>query len=541
MTAELTNELTEDLFELSADVVVVGSGAAATSAAVAASADGASVLILERAELGGTPSLSGCGAWIPNNSQMRALGFDDPKPPALRFMASLAYPALYDPESPTLGLNQNAFDLIDTYYDRGADAIDFLADVGATTFYSDAEVPDYFARHPDNVAPYGRLLKPPERRVSHEGAAAAHLGRMIDFTTAHGGVVRTNHRVVGLLRNEQGEVVGAEVRAGLRTILVRARRAIVFGTGGFLHDPDLRREFLLGPTYGGCAVSSATGDFVRIGMQAGAQLGNMTHAWWYQVVLDQAIENSQTATGFFMPFGDAMFQVNRYGQRVNNEKAPYNERGQVHFAWDGREYCNLVLFCIYDQAVERNPDPTGFRAPIPPVGEEARYVLQGQTFEELALAVDARLAELEDHIGGLRLNPSFVQNLKETVERYNGFARSGIDEDFGRGESPISKVWGGQPQPGAKNTMHPLSATGPYYCILVVAGALDTKGGPVTNTHAQVLDTRNEPIPGLYGAGNCVASPTGQAYWGPGSTIGPAITFGYIAGLQAAQESEKAL
>ena len=179
---------------------------------------------------------------------MRALGLEDPKGPALRLMASLSFPALYDPESPTLGLSDNAFSLIETFYDRGAEAIDFFAEIGATTFYSDEEVPDYFARHPENAAPYGRLLKPPERRIGHDGAAQAHLGRMIDFTTAHGGVVRTNHRVMGLLRNEAGEVVGAEVRAGLRTILVRAKRAIVFGTGGFLHDPELRQQFLLGPT-----------------------------------------------------------------------------------------------------------------------------------------------------------------------------------------------------------------------------------------------------------------------------------------------------
>src|SRR3984957_8677342 len=119
----MTSELTEDLFELSAAVIVVGSGAAATSAAVAAASDGASVLVLERAELGGTTSLSGCGAWIPNNSHMRALGLEDPKDPALRLMASLSYPALYDPDSPTLGLSDNAFSLIETFYDRGAEAI----------------------------------------------------------------------------------------------------------------------------------------------------------------------------------------------------------------------------------------------------------------------------------------------------------------------------------------------------------------------------------------------------------------------------------
>jgi len=537
----MSDGLTEDLFELTADVVVVGSGAAATSAAVAAAADGAGVLLLERAEeIGGTTALSGCGAWIPNNSQMRALGHEDPREPAIRMMASMAYPARYDPESPTLGLADDAYGLIETYYDRGAEAIDFFAEVGATTFYSDDEVPDYFARHPENQAPYGRLLKPPERLVGHDGAAAAHLGRMIDFTTAHGGVVRTNHRVVGLLTNDAGAVVGAEVRAGLRTILVRAKRAVVFGTGGFLHDKELRDQFLLGPTYGGCAVSSSTGDFVRIGTELGAPLGNMTNAWWYQVVLDQAVETSQTAAGFFMPFGDAMLQVNRYGRRVINEKAPYNERGPAHFFWNGHEYPNLVMFHLFDDDVYR--DPSDFmRVPVPHAEDNAQFVISGDTWEELVAAIADRLHHFRRHTGGLALAPEFAANLKATIERFNGFAEAGVDEDGGRGADPIGVVWSGPARPGSKATMHRFRDTGPYHCILAVAGALDTKGGPKTNTRAQVVDGHGDPIPGLYGAGNCVASPTGQAYWGPGATIGCGMVYGYIAGREAAKEPEKPL
>jgi 3-oxosteroid 1-dehydrogenase len=81
--------------------------------------------------------------------------------------------------------------------------------------------------------------------------------------------------------------------------------------------------------------------------------------------------------------------------------------------------------------------------------------------------------------------------------------------------------------------MYPLSPTGPYYCVILGPGALDTKGGPITDEYARVLGVDGEPIPGLFGAGNCIASPAGQAYWGPGGTIGPAITFGYIAARTA--------
>jgi succinate dehydrogenase/fumarate reductase flavoprotein subunit len=534
--------LTEDVFERTADVVVVGSGAAGCAAAVTAARAGAEVLVLERAgAVGGTTALSGGGAWIPNNSLMRARGVEDPKPEAMRLMARLAYPHLFDTDAPFLGIPVDVYGLIEVFYDEGAAAIDSFMAAGAADYYSDMHLPDYYAELPENRAPYGRKISPAIRKVSHDAAGPSLIRQMLDVAEQHGATVRTDHRVVSLLQNNGGDVVGVEVRGGRHAHLVRARQAVVFASGGFLHDPDLVREYLIGPAFGGCAVAGATGDFVRIGIEAGAQLANMGQAWWYQVVLDHAARNRQTAGGLFMPFGDSMIQVNRHGRRVMNEKAPYNERGPVHFSWDGREYPNLVLFQIYDDAVATNPDPIGYRWPIPPPGEKAGYVISGATLDELAANIDIRLERFRSHIGGLRLSPDFVANLRASLDRYNGFARTGVDRDFGRGEAAISHYWSGRAREGANNTMHPFLATGPYHCILLVAGALDTKGGPKINTRAQVLDTHGEPISGLYGAGNCVGSATGQAYWGPGGTIGPALVFGYIAGRHAAKEPEKPL
>jgi succinate dehydrogenase/fumarate reductase flavoprotein subunit len=534
--------LTEDVFELDADVVVVGSGAAACSAAVIASHEGASVLVLERGEvLGGTTALSGAGAWIPNNHLMEAEGVADPKGPALRYMAQLAEPTLYDPESPSLGLPADAYALLETYYDKGREAIIELMALGAADFYTDMALPDYYAEHPENRAPYGRKISPQERKQSHDAAGPALIARMLRVAEQQGAQVRTGHRVVGLVRNEAGEVVGVEVHAGTRALLARARRAVVFATGGFLHDAELKRQFLAGPCFGGCAVPGATGDFVRIGIKAGAQLANMTRAWWYQVALEHAVGTGHVAGGLFMPFGDAMVQVNRHGRRVMDEKAPYNERGPVHHAWDGKEHPNLVLFAIYDDDVAQSPDPNGHRWPIPQAGQQAGYVLTGQTFAELADRIRERLHELRSHIGGFQLADDFVPNLEATIARFDELARKGVDEDFGRGESALSHYWGTQLRGEERRTMHPFRPEGPYHCILLVPGALDTNGGPKINTRAQVLDVDDQPIPGLYGAGNCVGAPAGAAYWGPGATIGAAITFGWIAGRQAAQEPTKAL
>jgi len=534
-------ELSEDVFDLEADVVVVGGGAAGFAAAVTASREGAQTLLIERGEeIGGTTARSGGGAWLPNNYLMRKLGKEDPKEPALKYMARQAYPHLYQAAHPTLGLPEPAYRLIEAFYDNAGPSLDYLTEAGAVEMFCDIELPDYFAEMPENEAPYGRKLSP-VGRVPNTLGGPLMVAKMQEAGEKTGLRVLTNHRAASLLRNGDGEVVGLEVHTGRRTVLVRARRAVIFASGGFLHDTDLAREYLKGPVFGGCATTTSTGDFVRIGIEAGAQLGNMGEGWWYQIALEHVVQSGQTAGGLFMPFGDSMIEVNRFGRRVVNEKAPYNERGPVHFTWDGREYCNLVLFYLYDDAVARNPDPIGFRYPVPQPDEDVRYVISGDTWEELAANIDERLAEYATHIGGLVLDPDFVPNLKETIERFNGFARTGVDKDFGRGESAISKVWGGATQPDAKNTMHPMSEAGPYHCILVVAGALDTCGGPKINPKAQVLSTRNEPIPGLYGAGNCIASPAAQAYWGPGATIGPALTFGYIAGLNAAKESEKLL
>ncbi len=534
-------------WDRTADVVVVGSGAAAYAAAVSARSQGGNVLMLEKAAAaGGTTAKSGGVYWIPNNSFMRTAGLTDPKPDALKYMARLAHPAIYDPTSPTLGLSQLQFNLIDAFYDNGSVVVDALAKLGATSVWSAPGLgghqhgdPDYDADLPEDKAPHGRHVRPPS------GGGAGLIAGLQGVAKKQNVPLLLEHRVTKLFRNANGEVVGVQAQNGSKTVAIRARRGVVFGSGGFTQNPDMARAYLRGPIFGGCAVPTNTGDFVQIGIDVGAQLGNMTHAFWAENPLEQALQNSSVPNDIWLPFGDSMIYVNRYGRRVTNEKMVYNERTQVHFDWSatGREYPNLVLMMVYDAAVANNPLNWAFRYPIPMPGVTSPFVISGSTLQELAQNIDARLATYTTRTGGYRLDPSFAANLAKEIDRFNAFAAAGKDDEFRRGETEIQVAWSGPARAGnTKNpTMAAFSSSGPYYCILIGGGTLDTKGGPRINAKAQVLDTQDKPIPGLYGAGNCIASAAGQAYWSAGGTLGPALTFGYLAGVNASKERVKSV
>lgn len=528
------------------DVVVVGSGAAGMTAAFAAARRGAQVLVIERAPfLGGTTAKSGAAMWIPNNRFMRARGIDDPRDDALRYMARTADPTRYDARHPTLGLPAGSYRLLEAFYDTAPVAIDEMVDAGvlnlAETFY-----PDYYATLPEDKAPVGRGLRPKTWEGHRRGIDKVEGQILIDGLQAAcetlGVGIQTNSRAVHALRDVAGGIVGLEVRAGRRTELIGARQGIVFATGGFLHNEDAARAFLRGPVIGGAASEGSTGDFVDIGMAIGARLGNMTQAWWAQTVFERALRNRATIRDIYVPHGDSMFMVNRHGRRVVNEKAPYNERGQIHFHWDPsrREYTNYLLFWLFDDTLIHDPEATRHRFPIPAPGETAEYVVTGPDWPGLAAAIRDRLARLAPHTGGVTLAADFDAALAATCARFNAMAKEGRDPDFGRGEAPIDRFWSQAPRRGAETgALHPLAPVGPYHCIIVGPAALDTKGGPVIDEKARVVGRDGAPIPGVFAAGNCAASPAGQAYWGGGGTIGIALTFGHIAGIEAARQPRR--
>jgi hypothetical protein len=270
-------------------------------------------------------------------------------------------------------------------------------------------------------------------------------------------------------------------------------------------------------------------------------------------------------SNFAVP-GDSILLVNRYGVRVGNEKTTYNDRTQAHFGWDPAraEYASWVQLAIWDRRNgELFPSSPGLESGnfIPPkeafvspqrehgarlaarvrpaAADPWKYILRAETLEELATRLDERLAALVKHTGGTRLADGFAERLRATVDRFNAFARSGKDEDFARGETAIELLIHGPraddndlPNP----TMYPLADSGPYFATILAPGIIDTKGGPQVNARLQVLDGEDRPVPGLYGVGNCVASPSGQAYWSGGSTFGPSVAFSLVAARSIVEE-----
>jgi 3-oxosteroid 1-dehydrogenase len=534
-------------FDVEADIVVVGGGGGGLPAALFSRWLGDEVVLLEKAsELGGTARKAAFWFWVPNNAPMRALGIEDREEDFLRYVARLSRPSRYDADSPTLGLTDWEIGLCRAIYESASPAAELLRERDALPYRHCPDVPDYWSELPEDRAPTGRVLVPEGARESMSDGGEVGVRTMSEAAARDGVDIRTGHRVQRLVTAD-GAVVGVEAStADGATVRVRARKAVIFATGGFTHDRELRENFLSAPVYGGCGAVTNEGDFVRIASAAGAQLRNMNYAWMCPIPLEKAVAGRPDLIGMFSVAGDSMIFVDRNGRRVVNEKLPYNELAQEFFRWDPQrgEYPNLVLMQIWDQRSQEHSASDEYGRLIVPPGTDDAHVIHGETLEALGAAIAERLERYRSHTGGLTLSEDFAANLRASIERFNGFAERGVDEDFGRGERAVQQLFNGlvKEEPGRANpTMWPISGTGPYYAALVVGGTLDTKGGPKATADGQVVDDLDRPIPGLYGVGNCVASASARAYWAGGATLGPIIAFAYRAANAAHAEAVKEL
>ncbi|GAB3847044.1 FAD-binding protein [Dactylosporangium cerinum] len=313
-----------------------------------------------------------------------------------------------------------------------------------------------------------------------------------------------------LILDDAGAVLGATVTgADGAPQRIRALGGVVLGAGGFAQNAEWRQKYHGIPGYS----SAADGDLggpIAIAEAAGAQLALMDDAWWGASVPLPDGHSQFVLSERSMPFS---IVVDSAGDRYTNESASYIDFGHAMLERD-RTVPAIPSWLILD------------------VRHRRRYLfnafLQG-TKQLRAKGVVRSAATIEELAAGLGMQPA---RLRATVERFNGFARAGVDADFGRGRTAYDNYYG---DPGVKPNpnLGPIEK-GPFTAVQLVPGDLGTKGGLLTDADARVLNVDGAPIPGLYAAGNTTASVMGRTYPGPGSTIAPAVIFGYRAGRAAA-------
>jgi 3-oxosteroid 1-dehydrogenase len=533
------------------DVVVLGSGAAGLTAALAAREQGAEVAVFEKADqIGGTSAWSGGMIWIPCNHHLLDAGLQDTREEALTYLDSLSY-GLIDP------------DLAAAFVDTGPGMVRWLEDATPVRFRTIPGFPDYHPEQPGGRPEGGRSLEcplysfhelgewadrvtrgrqlaagagaaaitisetplghgapkgvPPEelaRRMQRDerGLGQALVGMLLRGCLDRGIEPRTGMRAVELLTSE-GSVTGVRFEDGS---VVQARGGVVLATGGFEWDPELTRAFLRGPLERPVSIPTNTGDGLRMAMRVGAALGNMREAWWTATV---DVPDPQGEIIPWMVNGERTrphtIMVNRSGRRFVNEAANYNAIVGAFHNIDVTTYGypNLPCWMVFDRFYVERYGLGGWKGD----GGTPDWITEASSPPELAhrLGIDA-------------------EQLEATVARWNEWVEKGEDPDFGRGRSAHDRWWGDPDLTGegAVANLGPLDRP-PFYAVEVHPGALGTKGGPRTTTDAQVVDIDGVPIGGLYAAGNVMASVMGMTYGGAGGTLGPAMVFGYLAGRHA--------
>jgi 3-oxosteroid 1-dehydrogenase len=309
---------------------------------------------------------------------------------------------------------------------------------------------------------------------------------------------------------EDGRVVGVEIlRDGVPDTL-RATRGVLLSSGGFEHNERMRKEYQQAPIGTEWTVGAAenTGDGIEAGMRLGAAVAFMDDAWWGPSIL--------LPRGPYFCLAErslpGSIMVNQRGERFVNEAAPYVDA--VHAMYDTN---SVPAWLIADQTYRNRYIFAGLgpRQPFPGRWYKSGAVHRAATLEALADEIDVP-----------------ADALRDTVSTFNGFAESGVDSDFHRGDSAYDRYYG-----DPRNRPNPNLAAlrrAPFYAIKIVPGDLGTKGGLRTDTAARVLREDGSVIDGLYAAGNASAPVMGRTYAGPGATIGPAMVFGYLAALDMA-------
>ena len=557
------------------DILVVGSGNGGLTAALCSHLMGEqSVLIIEKGEkFGGTSAMSGGGIWIPCNRYAAACGSDDSLAEAKDYLKA-SIPAAYYRE-----------DMISTYLDNGPKMLDFLHHHSAVRYQSLAHYPDYYSNLPGAKNGH-RSLEPEPLQASKLGSGYARIKesamlvyKRFMLTQVEGqlitGGLRGRFKALGKLmlrhysdlpwlikhkrsrrltcgvagvgrlflslqqrqvpmwnntalqelvteeRDGQRRVVGAIVDRDGKRCHIRADKAVILAAGGFEHNQAMREQYLPAPTNRewSAGIESNTGDAIVAGQTVGSATAQMDSAWWCSTV---------NVPGRAYPFLSIVtkslpgnFVVNQSGRRYGNESQNYMAWSEELFRTHSDDNNCVPSYMIFDRKFKKK------YSAFPLVGPD--WLLPKSFFSSGLLARADSINELAEQAG------IDAAELNKTVERFNAFAESGKDLDFQRGDAAYDRYYG-----DASVTPNPCLApvdTPPYYAMRIDAGDFGTRGGLLTNPQAQVLGEDGQPIAGLYATGNCSAAIL-PSYPGPGSTLGPAMTFAYQAAKHISGYSE---
>jgi 3-oxosteroid 1-dehydrogenase len=540
------------------DLVVAGSGGAGMTGAVVATVEGASAVVLEKTELvGGTTSVSGGGFWIPLNHHTKEVQVDDNREDALAYMRASAGGAGDD--EVIVALVDNGHEMIKLLEERAGmsfrpwpnrgGTIDYRPELpgsrhGGRTLdagkftradlgeWSDmlrlgsqsAWLMDKLLTYRDSMHTWPltadlprRLLKPGEKAGDYLAAGSALAGQLLKGCLEQGVTVLLETPVKELVV-DGGRVVGVRALREGKPFTVKARHGVLMATGGYAHNEELKRLWLDRPLDYSCESPENKGDGHLMGMAIGAQLAGLGDAWWMM-----------QGAGHFQRYVPHTMVVDRSARRFVNEAMNYYDFGMQFGSRRDTATgpAHLPAWLLFDNQAVRKYSAI---ANIVVAAKEQAVVVEAGASATMAATTLTSADTPEELAAKLSIDGA---ELKATIERFNGFARAGRDPDFHRGEGKWAIAWG-----DPKHEPNPSLGTleeAPFYAVEIRSGALATRGGLRVNANGEVLSAADgRPIPGLYAAGNCSSGATALSYPGPGSTLGAAMTFGYIVGERIA-------
>jgi 3-oxosteroid 1-dehydrogenase len=501
------------------DVVVVGSGGGITGAYTAAR-EGLSVALFEATDkFGGTTAFSGGGGmWFPCNPVLRRAGSDDTIEAALTY-----FHAVVGDRTPR--------DLQDAYVRGGARLIEYLEEDDDFRF-SVLPWPDYFGSAPGArsdglrhivakslpaaaLGPHAdRVRGPldnerfgapaPDRLTGGRALIGRFLAALRQFPHA---TVHLNSPLTDLITDD-GTVTGVEVQRDGARVRIGARRGVLLAAGGFEQNPLMRKSFgVPGRVEDTMGAPGNTGSAHEAAIRAGASTDLMDQAWW-----SPGLTHPDGRSTFSLWFTGGIF-VNSLGRRFVNESAPYDRLGRVIIDEINSGAMELPFWMVYDDR----------EGEVPPVKSTSVSLVETSRYRDAGLWHTADT--LEDLARGIGVPPA---SLVATVTRFNELVAGGADDDFGRGNEAYDRAFSGGELP-----LVPIDKP-PFHAAAFGLSDLGTKGGLRTDTHARVLDAQDEPIPGLYAAGNTMAAVSGTSYPGGGNPIGASMLFSHLAALDMA-------